>query len=142
MYNVFYMYLRLEERRLGMRERVKSRNDNGIRIWIFSQKLPFSVIVEKNCFKEKLRKYNTLTYTSYNKYFRLCLVSEQLRLNEIGLFLQQYRFSSFDHVTEPKGSILFERVHGIFDYVMHLFMIAECGFRKLAGLLTSQQELP
>ena len=29
--------------RLGMRERVKTRNDNGLRIWIFSQKLPFSV---------------------------------------------------------------------------------------------------
>ena len=27
------------------------------------------------------------TYTSYNKYFRLCMVSEELRLNEIGLFL-------------------------------------------------------
>ena len=26
-----------------MRERVKTRNDNGLRIWIFSQKLPFSV---------------------------------------------------------------------------------------------------
>ena len=32
-----------EVRRLGMRERVKTRNDNGLRIWIFSQKLPFTV---------------------------------------------------------------------------------------------------
>ena len=32
-----------EVRRLGMRERVKARNDNGLRIWIFSQKLSFSV---------------------------------------------------------------------------------------------------
>ena len=29
----------------------------------------------------------THTYTSYNKYFRLCMVSEELRLNAIGLFL-------------------------------------------------------
>ena len=32
-----------EVRRLGMREHVKTRNDNGLRIWIFSQKLPFPV---------------------------------------------------------------------------------------------------
>ena len=31
-----------EVRRMSMRERVKTRNDNGLRIWIFSQKLPFS----------------------------------------------------------------------------------------------------
>ena len=42
-----------EVRRLGMRERVKTRNDNGLRIWIFSQKLPFSV-------EKKFRKYKTL----------------------------------------------------------------------------------
>ena len=47
-----------EVRRLGMRERVKTRNDNGLRIWIFSQKLPFSV--GKKGFKDKFRKYNTL----------------------------------------------------------------------------------
>ena len=28
-----------EVRRLGMRERVKPRNDKGLRIWIFSQKI-------------------------------------------------------------------------------------------------------
>ena len=32
-----------EVSRWAMRERVKTRNDNGLRIWIFSQKLPFSV---------------------------------------------------------------------------------------------------
>ena len=52
------MYNIGEVRRLGMRERVKTRNDNGHRIWIFSQKLPFSV--GKKCFKDKFRKYNTL----------------------------------------------------------------------------------
>ena len=43
-----------EVRRLDMRGRVITQNDNGLRIWIFSQKLPFSV--GKKCFK----KYNTL----------------------------------------------------------------------------------
>ena len=47
MYNVFYL------RRLGMRDML-----NGLRIWILSQKLPFSV--GKKCFKDKFRKYNTL----------------------------------------------------------------------------------
>ena len=70
-----------EVRRLGMRERVKTRNDNGLRIWIFSQKLPFSVELKY------LGSTKHYTYTSYNKYFRLCMVSEELRLNEIGLFL-------------------------------------------------------
>ena len=72
-------------RRLRMRERVKTSNDNGLRIWIFSQKLPFSV--EKNVSKTNLGSTIQYTYTSYNKYFRLGMVSEELRLNEIGLFL-------------------------------------------------------
>ena len=33
----------LEVRQLDMHERVKTRNDNSLRIWIFSLKLPFSV---------------------------------------------------------------------------------------------------
>ena len=74
-----------EVRRLGMRERVKTRNDHGLRIWIFSQKLPFSV--EKNVSKTNLGSTIHFTYMSYNKYFRLCMVSEELRLNEIGHFL-------------------------------------------------------
>ena len=74
-----------EVRRLGMRERLKTRNNNGLRIWIFSQKMPFSVV---NFFsKTNLGSTIHSTYTSYNKYFRLCMVSEELRLNEIGLFL-------------------------------------------------------
>ena len=73
-------------RRLGMREHVKTRNDNGLRIWIFSQKLPFSV-GKKNVSKTNLGSTIHDIYTSYNKYFRLCMVSEELRLNEIGLFL-------------------------------------------------------
>ena len=69
-----------EVRRLGMRERVKTRNDNDLRIWIFSQKLPFSV-------EKKLGSTLHYNYTSYYKYFRLSRVSEELRLNEVGLFL-------------------------------------------------------
>ena len=41
MYNVFY--LRLGSTSIGHARHVKTRNDNGLRIWIFSQKLPFSV---------------------------------------------------------------------------------------------------
>ena len=75
-----------EVRHLGMRERVKTQNDNGLRILIFSEKLPFSV--EKKMFSlTNLGSTIHYTYTSYNKYFRLCMVSEELRLNEIGLFL-------------------------------------------------------
>ena len=45
----------------------------------------------KNVLKTNLGSTIHYTYMSYNKYFRLCMVSEELRLNEIGLFLQQYR---------------------------------------------------
>ena len=74
-----------EVRRMGMRQRVKTRNDNGLRIWIFSQKLSF--YVEKKISKTNLVSRINYTYTLYNKYFRICMVSEELRLNEIGLFL-------------------------------------------------------
>ena len=74
-----------EVRRLGMRERVKTRNDNGLRIWIFSQKLPF--YVEKNVWKTNLGSTIHYNFTSYIKYFRQFMVSEELRVNEIGLFL-------------------------------------------------------
>ena len=54
--NVFY--LRLGSTSIGHARHVKTRNDNGLRIWIFLQKLPFSV--GKKCFRDKFRKYNTL----------------------------------------------------------------------------------
>ena len=41
MYHVFY--LRLGSTSIGHARHVKTRNDNGLRIWIFLQKLPFSV---------------------------------------------------------------------------------------------------
>ena len=41
----------------------------------------------KNASKTNLGSTIHYTYTSYNKYFRLCMVLEELRLNEIGLFL-------------------------------------------------------
>ena len=49
----------LSVRRLGMRERVKTRRDYGLRIWIFLQKLPFSV--EKKCFN--FRQIQEVQYT-------------------------------------------------------------------------------
>ena len=69
MYNVFY--LRLGSTSIGYARHVKTRNDNGLRIWIFSQKLPFSV--GKKCFKDELGSTIHYTYTSYNKYCRLIL---------------------------------------------------------------------
>ena len=71
--------------RLGMRERVETRNANSVRILIFSQKYCF--LWKKNVSRTNLGSTIHYTYTSYNKYFRLCMVSEKLQLNEIGLFL-------------------------------------------------------
>ena len=100
MYNVFYLRFKWEVRALGMRDtlkhgtitfsgfwarHVKTRNDNVLRILIFSQKLPFSV-GKNNVSKTNLGSTIHYTYTSYNKYSRLCMVSEELRLNEISLF--------------------------------------------------------
>ena len=81
MYNVFC--LRLGSTSIGHARHIKTQNDNGLRIWIFSQKLPF--YVGKNVSKTNLGSTIHYIYTSYNKYFRLCMVSEELRLNEIGL---------------------------------------------------------
>ena len=44
---------------IGHARHVKTRNDIGLQIWIFSQKLSFSVV--KKCFKDKFRKNNTLS---------------------------------------------------------------------------------
>ena len=41
-----------EVRRLGMRERVKTRNDNGLRIMIFSQKI--AVFCGKKMFQTQI----------------------------------------------------------------------------------------
>ena len=70
---------------IGHARHVKTRNDNVLRILIFSQKLPFSV-GKNNVSKTNLGSTIHYTYTSYNKYSRLCMVSEELRLNEISLF--------------------------------------------------------
>ena len=65
------------------------------------------------------------TYKSYNKYFRLCMVSEELRLNEIGLFLQYYRFvQSFIEIM-PLFSIekKCKRLQWIFCVLLYFFLI-------------------
>ena len=75
-------------RRLGMRVTLKHGTitvsadlDIFTEIAVFCGKFFFS--------KTNLGSIIHYTYTSYtcNKYFRLCVVSEELRLNEIGLFL-------------------------------------------------------
>ena len=80
-----------EVRRLGMRDTLKPGTITVLDLDIFTKIAVF-------CGEKNVSKFlgNTIhyTYTSYNKYFRLCLVSEELRLNEIGLFLLQYRLLS------------------------------------------------
>ena len=71
--------------RLGMRERVKTRTDNVFRIWIFHKNCRF--LWKKNVSKTKGSTIHYTYTTSYIKFFRLCMDSEELRLNEIGLFL-------------------------------------------------------
>ena len=74
------MFLDWEVLRLGMRERVKTRNDNSLTVsgfGYFHKKLSFTV--EKNVSKTNLGSTIHYTYTSYNKYFRLCMVSEELK---------------------------------------------------------------
>ena len=44
-------------------------------------------LLKKNVSKKNLGSTIHYIYTTYNKYFRFCMVSEELRLNEIGLFL-------------------------------------------------------
>ena len=50
MYNVFY--LRLGSTSIGHARQIKTRHDNGLRIWTFSQKLPFSV--EKKMYQTQI----------------------------------------------------------------------------------------
>ena len=85
MYNVFY--LRLGSTSIGHARRVKKRNDYGHSpdLDIFTKNCRF--LWEKNVSKTNLGSTIHFTYTSYNKYFQLCMVSEELQLNEIGLTL-------------------------------------------------------
>ena len=61
------------------------------------------------------------TYTSYNKYFRLCLVSEELRLNEISLFLQQYRCILIQSDEEMKGKQLHNSKDCLLEFLFMIF---------------------
>ena len=69
-----------EVRRLGMRDTLKH---GTITVSGFGY---FHKNCGKNVSKTNLGSTIHYIYTSYNKYFRLCMVSEELRLNEIGLF--------------------------------------------------------
>ena len=85
MYINHIFYFDWEVRRLGMCECVKTRNDNGLRFWIFS-----NICGQKNVSKTNLE--STIHYIYIHHMHITCMVSEELRLKEIGLFLQQYRF--------------------------------------------------
>ena len=76
-----------EVRRLGMRDTLKygTISKRSPNLDIFTKIVVFCG--EKNVSKTNLGRTIHYTYMSYDKYFRLCMVSEELRLNEIGLFL-------------------------------------------------------
>ena len=74
-----------EVHRLGMRDPLKHGKITVSGFGYFHKNCRF--LWEKNVSKRNLGSTIHYTYTSYNKYFQLCMVSEELRLNEIGLFL-------------------------------------------------------
>ena len=74
-----------EVRRLGMRDALKHGTITVSGFGYFHKNCRF--LWGKNVSKTNLGSTIHYTYTSYNKYFRLCMVSEELRLNETGLFL-------------------------------------------------------
>ena len=80
MYNMSSIF-EWEVRRLGMRDTLKHGTITVSGFGYFHKNCRFLLG------KTNLGSTIHYTYTSYNKYFRLCMVSEELRLNEIGLFL-------------------------------------------------------
>ena len=54
MYSNNVFFLRLGSTSIGHARHVKTRNDNGLRIWIFSQKFPFSV--GKKMFQRQIKE--------------------------------------------------------------------------------------
>ena len=84
------LYNDWEVRRLGMRDALKHGTITVSGFRYFHKNCRF--LWGKNVSKANLGRTIHYTYMSYNKYIRLCMVSEEMRLNEIGLFLQQYRF--------------------------------------------------
>ena len=74
-----------EVRRLGMRDTLEHGTITVTGFGYFHKYCRF--MWEKNVSKTNLGRRIHYTYMSYDKYFRLSMVSEELRLNEIGLFL-------------------------------------------------------
>ena len=74
-----------EVRRLGMRDTLKHGTITVSGFGYFHKNC--RCLWGKNISKTNLGRTIHYTYTSYDKYFRLCMVSEELWLNEIGLFL-------------------------------------------------------
>ena len=70
-----------EVRRLGVRDTLKHGTITVSGFEYFHKNYRF--LWGKQCYKDKLGSAIHYTYTSYNKYFRLCVVSEEFRLNEI-----------------------------------------------------------
>ena len=79
-----------EVRRLGMRDTLKHRTITVSGFGYFHQNCRF--LWKKNVSKSNLGSTIHYTYMSYNTCFRLSMVSKELRLSEIGLFLQQDKY--------------------------------------------------
>ena len=98
-----------EVRRLGMRDPLKHGTITVSGFGYFHKNCRF--LLGKNVSKTNLGSTIHYTYTSYNKYFRLRMVSEELRFNEIGLFLQYYRYRSYLFYTVKENNLIFFEVN-------------------------------
>ena len=78
----------LKVRRLGMRYTLNHGTITVSGFGYFHKNFRF--LWGKNVSKTNLGRTIHYTYTSYDKYFRLCMVSEELRLNEIGLWDEKH----------------------------------------------------
>ena len=99
-------------RRLGMRDTLKHGTITVSGLGYFHKNCRF--LWGKNVSKTLGRTIH-YTNTSYDKQFRLWMVSEELRHNEIGLFLQQYRCVSHRGLCLqskdcPKAVLIFKTV--------------------------------
>ena len=74
-----------------LRERIKTQNDNRLRIWIFSQKLPFSV--GKKCFKDKEQGSLGIKNGPVSKFNEIGKVAQQhFTCFRTLYFIQMYQF--------------------------------------------------
>ena len=97
---------------------------------------------KKNVSKTNLGSTIQYIYTSYNKYFGLCMVSEELRLNEIGLFLQQYRNqNAFSQRTPSLNALLYPTFFVSSLHVYNINQLSIFNFSMIAYLSHTNTEM-